>query len=58
VPGTATVGIISDVTGFAFATNSYLVGENGSNVVITVNRLNADTGSLFRSLHHQRQHRC
>jgi uncharacterized repeat protein (TIGR01451 family)/uncharacterized delta-60 repeat protein len=45
-PGTATVGIISDVTGFAFATNAYFVGENGSNIVITVNRLNPDTGSL------------
>ncbi len=45
-PSTATVGIISDVTGFDFATNSYVVGENGSNVVITVNRLNPDTGSL------------
>jgi hypothetical protein len=46
VPGTATVGIISDVTGFAFVTNSYFVGENGSNVVITVNRLNPNTGTL------------
>jgi len=53
VPGTATVGIISDVTGFAFATNvvdftngSYYVGENGSNITFTVNRLNANTGSL------------
>jgi uncharacterized delta-60 repeat protein/uncharacterized repeat protein (TIGR01451 family) len=45
-PGTATVGIVSDVTGFAFATNSYVVGENGSNVVITVNRLNPNTGTL------------
>jgi uncharacterized delta-60 repeat protein/uncharacterized repeat protein (TIGR01451 family) len=46
VPGAATVGIISDVTGFTFATNAYTVGENGSNIVITVNRLNANTGSL------------
>jgi uncharacterized delta-60 repeat protein/uncharacterized repeat protein (TIGR01451 family) len=46
VPGTATVDIVSDVTGFAFATNSYVVGENGSNVVVTVNRLNANTGTL------------
>jgi uncharacterized delta-60 repeat protein/uncharacterized repeat protein (TIGR01451 family) len=46
VPGAATVGIISDVTGFAFATNSYVVGENGSNVLVTVNRLNANTGTL------------
>jgi uncharacterized delta-60 repeat protein/uncharacterized repeat protein (TIGR01451 family) len=45
-PGTATVGIVSDVTGFDFVTNSYVVGENGSNVVVTVNRLNPDTGSL------------
>ena len=46
VPGTATVGIISDVTGFAFATNSYIVGENGGSVLVTVNRLNPNTGSL------------
>jgi uncharacterized delta-60 repeat protein/uncharacterized repeat protein (TIGR01451 family) len=46
VPGAATVGIISDVTGFAFFTNSYTVGENGSNLVVSVNRLNPDTGSL------------
>jgi uncharacterized delta-60 repeat protein/uncharacterized repeat protein (TIGR01451 family) len=45
-PSTATVGIISDVTGFAFATNSYVVGENGTNVVVTVNRLNANTGTI------------
>ena len=46
VPGTATVGIISDVTGFALATNSYVVGENGTNVVVTVDRLNANTGTF------------
>jgi hypothetical protein len=46
VPGTAAVGIVSDVTGFAFATNSYVVGENGSNVLVTVNRLNPNTGTL------------
>ncbi len=45
VPGIANVGIISDVTGFAFLTNSYVVGENGTNVTITVNRLNANTGT-------------
>jgi uncharacterized delta-60 repeat protein/uncharacterized repeat protein (TIGR01451 family) len=46
IPGTATVGIISDVTGFAFATNAYYVGENGSNITVIVDRLNANTGSL------------
>ncbi len=45
-PGAATVGIVSDVTGFDFATNSYVVGENGGSVVVTVNRLNPDTGNL------------
>ncbi len=47
VPGTATVGIKSDVTGFAFSTNSYTVGENGSNIVITVNRINQNTGDVY-----------
>jgi uncharacterized delta-60 repeat protein/uncharacterized repeat protein (TIGR01451 family) len=46
VPGTTTVGIISDVSGFSLATNAYYVGENGSNVLITVNRANPLTGSL------------
>jgi uncharacterized repeat protein (TIGR01451 family)/uncharacterized delta-60 repeat protein len=45
-PGAATVVITSDVTGFAFSTNTYYVGENGSNVVITVNRINPDTGAV------------
>jgi uncharacterized repeat protein (TIGR01451 family)/uncharacterized delta-60 repeat protein len=43
-PASATVVITSDVTGFALATNSYIVGENGSNVVVTINRLNPNTG--------------
>ncbi len=46
VPGVATVGIIGDVTGFSFATNSYFVGENGSNVIINVSRFPASTGTL------------
>lgn len=46
VPGATTVGIVSDVTGFAFATNSYVVGENGTNVLVTVNRLNPNTGTF------------
>lgn len=45
-PGAATVVITSDVTGFAFSTNTYYVGQNGSNVVITVNRINPDTGAV------------
>jgi len=36
----ATVIINSDVTGFDFSANSYVVGENGGNILITVNRLN------------------
>jgi uncharacterized repeat protein (TIGR01451 family)/uncharacterized delta-60 repeat protein len=40
----ASVLINSDVTGFEFSANSYVVGENGSNIVITVNRLNPGTG--------------
>jgi uncharacterized delta-60 repeat protein/uncharacterized repeat protein (TIGR01451 family) len=43
-PGAATVVITSDVTGFAFNTNTYYIGENGSNVVVTVNRINPNTG--------------
>jgi uncharacterized delta-60 repeat protein/uncharacterized repeat protein (TIGR01451 family) len=46
VPGMATVGIIGDVAGFSFATNAYSVGENGSNIVISVNRSPATTGTL------------
>ncbi|HEY3863683.1 MAG TPA: Calx-beta domain-containing protein [Verrucomicrobiae bacterium] len=46
VPGVATVGIISDVSGFAFATNAYAIGENGTNLVVTINRFNANTGPL------------
>jgi uncharacterized repeat protein (TIGR01451 family) len=45
-PGTTTVGIISDVTGFNFPTNTYYVAENGSNIVITVNRINPNTGAV------------
>jgi uncharacterized repeat protein (TIGR01451 family)/uncharacterized delta-60 repeat protein len=41
---TASVTILSDVTGFEFSANSYVVGENGSNIVLTVNRLNPNTG--------------
>ena len=44
-PASATVVITSDVTGFALATNSYVIGENGSNLVVTVNRLNPNTGT-------------
>ncbi len=40
----ASVTINSDVTGFELSANSYAVGENGSNIVITVNRLNPGTG--------------
>jgi uncharacterized delta-60 repeat protein/uncharacterized repeat protein (TIGR01451 family) len=45
-PGSALVTIIGDVTGFELATNSYVTGENGSNVVVTVNRLNVNTGAV------------
>ena len=43
-PGGAVVTIIGDVTGFALATNSYVTGENGGSVVVTVNRFNVSTG--------------
>jgi uncharacterized delta-60 repeat protein/uncharacterized repeat protein (TIGR01451 family) len=43
-PGTNTVSIISDVTGFEFSATNYTVGENGGNIVITVTRLNPNTG--------------
>jgi hypothetical protein len=39
-PGTNTITILSDLTAFQFSTNSYVVAENGSNLNITVNRLN------------------
>ena len=43
-PGAALVTIIGDVTGFALATNAYITGENGSNLVVTINRTNVNTG--------------
>lgn len=46
VPGTTTVGIISDLTGFDFSTNTYSVGEDSTNVLITVDRINPNTGNL------------
>jgi uncharacterized repeat protein (TIGR01451 family) len=45
-PGAAVVTIIGDVTGFELATNAYVTGENGANVVVTVNRLNVNTGNV------------
>ena len=39
-PNPATVIILSDVTGFELPTNAYTVAENGSNIVITVDRIN------------------
>ena len=44
VPSVTTVGIVSDVTGFALATNAYYVGENGGSLFVQVNRLNPSTG--------------
>jgi uncharacterized delta-60 repeat protein/uncharacterized repeat protein (TIGR01451 family) len=46
IPSVTTVGIINNVSGFSLATNAYFVGENGSNVVVTVNRANPNTGAL------------
>ena len=43
-PSLTTVGIVSDVTGFTFATNAYFVGENGGSLLVQVNRLNPNTG--------------
>jgi uncharacterized delta-60 repeat protein len=39
-PSTNTVTIYSDLTAFEFSTNSYIVAENGSNLAITVDRIN------------------
>jgi hypothetical protein len=44
-PATNTVTIISDLTGFQLAASGYTVGENGSNVLVTVNRLNTTSPS-------------
>jgi uncharacterized repeat protein (TIGR01451 family)/uncharacterized delta-60 repeat protein len=44
-PNASVVTIIGDVTGFELSTNAYTVGENGGGVVVTVNRLNANTGT-------------
>ncbi len=46
-PATATVQINGDVAGFAFATNAYSVGENGSNIVITVTNINSGAAGSF-----------
>jgi len=40
------VTILGDISGFALGTNSYVVGENGSNVVVTVQRLDVNTGTV------------
>ncbi|HEY3862841.1 MAG TPA: Calx-beta domain-containing protein [Verrucomicrobiae bacterium] len=39
-PSTNTVTIFSDLTAFQLTTNLYVVAENGTNLAITVNRLN------------------
>jgi uncharacterized repeat protein (TIGR01451 family)/uncharacterized delta-60 repeat protein len=41
----ATVAILSDVTGFEFATNAYTVAENGTNLNVTITRVNPNTGA-------------
>ncbi len=43
-PNPAAVTIISDVTGFDFATNAYVIGQNGGTLVATVTRINPNTG--------------
>lgn len=45
VPGSAPITILSDVTGFQFSTNAYSVAESGSNLVVTVVRLNPGTNT-------------
>jgi uncharacterized repeat protein (TIGR01451 family) len=42
----ASVSIISDVTGFAFDTNAYFIGQNGGTFVATVNRINPNSGPV------------
>jgi uncharacterized repeat protein (TIGR01451 family)/uncharacterized delta-60 repeat protein len=44
MPNPALVTILSDVTGFSFATNADSVAENGSNITIWVTRENPATG--------------
>lgn len=43
--GVTTVSIVGDVTGFSLSSSNYFIGENGSNVVINVSRVNANTGA-------------
>jgi len=45
-PAAAAVSIISDVTGFAFDTNAYFIGQNGGTFVATVERINPDSGPV------------
>ena len=44
--GTATVTILDNDTGLAFAPASYIVDEGGTNIVLTVLRTNANTGTV------------
>ena len=43
--GISTISIVGDVTGFELSSSNYFIGENGSNLVINVSRLNAGTGT-------------
>jgi uncharacterized delta-60 repeat protein/uncharacterized repeat protein (TIGR01451 family) len=45
-PGSTVVTIIGNVSGFNLATNAFTAGEDGETVVVTVNRLNVNTGTV------------
>src|SRR5581483_4145418 len=45
-PDPTAITIISDVTGFDFATNAYSIGQNGGTLVATVTRINPNTGPV------------
>jgi uncharacterized repeat protein (TIGR01451 family)/uncharacterized delta-60 repeat protein len=46
IPGAANITILGDIAGFSFVTNSYVVAENGSNVTVTVQRFDVNTGTV------------
>lgn len=46
----ASVSILDNDTGFTLGTNSYAIDEGGTNLVVTVYRTNANTGSVSVSL--------
>jgi len=45
-PNMATVTIVDDDTGFSFSSPTYSIDEGGTNAIITVNRVNPNTGTV------------